>query len=412
MPGASALQKTTPGKPLAATSIAPVARRNLGVRGRIVWVVDDALLTQRDIAMPKIEAVGGKLNFAINWNNVGLGAGYMTTADITNIYNRGHQIMCHSLTHPDMTTQTAAQRQAEWDTSKANLEGITAVGAITDFVMPNNTSNLTTMTEAHSRYQRVLTGNQGQQVFRPGENGLSIGRMTWGTGVAHQQVLAWIRRIAFTGETLVVYCHDTATAAVSAVNPAMIDEAVALATGLGVQFVRADEALVGHQPLFDPSFESGDLTGLYNGITSLGTNNTATIVTDTPSAGLPGTKSLQIVNDGTGALNRVFMLGSTFVPRPPEEYTLSGRIRQDKTSGTGGGQLIARQLDEFGTNLGDVNTAPITTVGTTAWTQVSIAFTPNKLARGFQVWCAQSTMLGTTWFDHIHLAPTRLGVLG
>jgi peptidoglycan/xylan/chitin deacetylase (PgdA/CDA1 family) len=399
----------------AVTSGAPVAslnRRLPGVQGRIVLIVDDALLTQKNTAAPRIEAVGGKLNFAVNWNNLGLNGLTMVAADITELYNRGHQIMSHSMTHPNMTTQTAAQRQAEWDTSKANLEGITAVGAITDFVYPNNASNLTTTIEAYGRYLRTFTAQNAPTVLLPRENGLHIGRNTWGTPT-HQQVLSWIRRIAYSGETYVIFCHDVETAGTSAISVAMLDEAIALATSLGVQFVRSDEAFVGHQPLIDPGFESGDLTGIYNSITSKGSGCTIDIVTDTPSDGLSGTKSLRMVNDGTGTLNRVQMAPvNIFLPRPSEEYTLSGRIRQDKTSGVGGGHLIVRQWDEFGNSLGDTQTTAITTTGVTAWTQVSIAFTPNKLTRNFQLWAAQSTMIGTTWFDHIHIAPTRFGVLG
>jgi peptidoglycan/xylan/chitin deacetylase (PgdA/CDA1 family) len=391
---------------------ASLAHRVAGVTGRIVFIVDDALLTQKATAT-KLEAVGGRLNFAVNTNNIGLNALTMVGSDITELYQRGHQIMSHSMTHPNMTTQTPAQRQAEWDTSKTILEGLTAVGAITDFVYPNNASNLTTTQEAYGRYVRTFTAQNAPTVVAPGESGLHVGRNPWSAGVSHQNFLAQIRRIAVTGETYVIFCHDTATAGTTAINAAMLDEAIALASSLGVQWVRADEAFVGHQPLLDPSFESGDLTGIYNTITSVGANNTVTIVTDTPSAGLTGTKSLQMVNDGTGTLNRVQMaLPNGVVPRTSEEWTMSGRIRQDKTSGTGGGQLILRQWDEYGNSLGDTSTTAITTVGTTAWTQVSVAFTPNKLARSFQLWCAQSIMLGTTWFDHIHVAPTKYGVLG
>jgi peptidoglycan/xylan/chitin deacetylase (PgdA/CDA1 family) len=394
------------------TALAPVTRRNLGVRGRIVLIWDDALLTQK-AAASKIEAVGGKVNFAIPWSSIGLNGLTMVAADVTELYNRGHQIMCHSLTHPNMTTQTAAQRQAEWDTSKANLEAITAVGAITDFVYPNNASNLTTTQEAYGRYLRTYTAQNAPTVLLPGENGLHIGRNAWSTGASHQNFLAGIRRIAYTGETYVIFCHDVETAGTTAINAAMLDEAIALATSLGVQFVRGDEAFVGHQPLLDPSFESGDLTGIYNSITSVAAGSSATIVTDTPSAGLMGTKSLQMVNDGNGALNRVAMaVVNTFMPRTGEEYTLSGRIRQEKTSGTGGGQLMLRQWDEFGNSLGDTGPAAITTVGSTPWTQVSVAFTPNKLARTFSLWCYQTQMVGTTWYDHIHIAPTKYGVLG
>lgn len=387
-------------------------RRNLGVAGRIVFIVDDAHATHLTVAAPKIEAVGGRMNFAIPISSLNSGGVTMVSADVTTAYQRGHQIMSHSMTHPNMTTQTAAQRTAEWDDSKAALEALTAVGAITDFVMPNNASNLTTQQEAYLRYQRVFTAQQAPTIFAPGENGLHIGRNTWST-VTHQQFLAQIRRIAVTGETYIIFTHSVITAdSNSSINQTMFDEAIALAASVGVQWVRADEALIGHQPILDAGFESGDLT-YHSQVAKAGTS-TIDIVTDTPATGLPGTKSLRIVGDGTG--QNILTVGTIGIvcPRPAEEYTASCRMRQDKTSGTGGGTLLIRQWDEFGNNLGDVNTTPNTTVGVTAWAQVSIAFVPNKLTRSMSVRCMQTApgMVGTTWFDHVHVAPTRYGVLG
>lgn len=414
--GADTTKAVTPaGTKAAVTSaIQAASRTSVGNKGKIVWIVDDALASQRDLAVPAIEAVGGKLNFAVVTQNIGLNASTMVGSDITTLYNNGHQIMSHSVTHPDMTTQTPAQRMAEWDTSKSILEGLTAVGAITDFVYPNNTSSLVTTREAYARYLRTFGGGGAIAFYRAGETGLDINRATWGTGT-HQQVLNSLRRIAVTGETYVLYCHGIDVAGVSSINPTMLNDAVTLASSLGLQWARADEAIVPQYSAFlDYGFETGDLTGAYNTVTSKGSGCTIDIVADTPDAGLPGANSLRMVNDGTGSLNRVNVLGAFRPPVPGEQYTLSCRMRQDKTSGTGGGQLIIRQWDEYGTNLGDTTSTTMNAGGTgsTPWTQVTVAFTPNILTRGFSVWCAQTTMIGTTYFDHLHFGPNRLGVLG
>ena len=394
-----------------AAALATANRRLYSPRGKIVFIVDDAQATQRTLAAPKIEAVGGKMNFAITSSFIGLSGVQMTSADVTDLYNRGHQIMSHSTTHPNMTTQTAAQRTSEWDNSKIALESLTATGAITDFVMPENASNLTTQIEAYGRYSRVFTAQNAPTIFTPGNNGLHIGRNTWGTST-HSLFLEWIKRIAQTGETYVIYCHSVETAGVSGINQTMLDEAITLASSLGVQWTRADEALIAHQPLWDPCFNSN--LGVFHNLVSKSTGSTVDVVTDSPPPGFPGTRSLRMLNPGDG-LNRISLGGYTSLVQPGEEYTASVRVRQEKTSGTGGAQLFVRQWDEFGGNIGDVNNSVLSSANapaSTPWQQFTHAFVPDKRTRTLQIFLYQQSMVGTTWFTHAHLAPTRLGVLG
>src|SRR6478752_2767969 len=86
--------------PAVTAALAAAARRRMGLPGRIVWIVDDNQAGQRTYAAPRIEAVGGRMNFALSSDFVGLSGNQMNAAQTLDIYNRGHQIMCHSKTHP------------------------------------------------------------------------------------------------------------------------------------------------------------------------------------------------------------------------------------------------------------------------------------------------------------------------
>lgn len=105
--------------------------------GMITLDFDDTLATQYTVARPMLSAASIKASFfAITDPNVGIGSdsSYMTWAQVQQLQADGHEIGDHTQTHPDLTTLTAAQAQAEITGAKTDLaaHGINA----TSFVYP------------------------------------------------------------------------------------------------------------------------------------------------------------------------------------------------------------------------------------------------------------------------------------
>ena len=75
--------------------------------------------------------------------------GMWTTAQIQSIYNRGHEIASHSVTHPYLTELTATNLRKELTDSKNTLEAITGHGTVTDFSTPYGDYNPTVLQAIH-----------------------------------------------------------------------------------------------------------------------------------------------------------------------------------------------------------------------------------------------------------------------
>ena len=104
--------------------------------GMMTLDFDDTLSSQFTVARPILNAAALKASFyAITDPDQGIGSnGYMTWANVATLKADGHEIGSHTQTHPDLTTLTLAQAQAEIVGSKNDLvaHGITP----TTFVYP------------------------------------------------------------------------------------------------------------------------------------------------------------------------------------------------------------------------------------------------------------------------------------
>jgi peptidoglycan/xylan/chitin deacetylase (PgdA/CDA1 family) len=381
-------------------------------RGMICLILDDNWLNQYTFAAPAIEARGGRATFATNSSTFG-GSNRMTSAQVLDLFNRGHEIANHSLTHYDMTTLTAAQRASEWDDAQAAITSLIGQPATT-FVYPYNKTTLAIDQQNYLRYDRAFAGNNIPFLEPMTDRDTFLhGRWSWSndTSSIHTRALNFVRMAATSDTVFTIFCHQilpTTTANDGNVTETQFIELLDLANSLGVPIVPANVAFPRYNRLPDAGMESTNT--LYHRVTGTGTGNTYTSVVESPLSNyFTGSRFKRFTGDGTATMRDV---QDVYIPiRSSETWTLSARFRQSYTSGTGS-RLIIQEYDTYGTQIGSdiAGTAQNTTLSD--WTQVTLDYTPSATARSFSVGWRQDTMVGTTDCDHMAIDLKRRPALG
>lgn len=114
--------------------------------GAVSLTFDDGLLDQYNNALPKLESAGMKGTFFIVSELLAdNGAqGFVSRAQISDIYSKGHEIGSHTRTHPHLSELTLEQQQNEIEGSRDDLLAMN-VGPITSFAYPYGDYNATTV---------------------------------------------------------------------------------------------------------------------------------------------------------------------------------------------------------------------------------------------------------------------------
>jgi hypothetical protein len=349
--------------------------------------------------------------FCVSLNRIGLSG--FSDADIVSLASQGHEIAAHSATHTKMTTLTATQRVAEWDTPKTYLENLIGSGKVTTWCYPYGSASspsgrsATTDGEAYLRYDRLLdtTGLPGTANYRMADpKPYLIRRVDWdpATPANYQTGLEWIRRAAKEAIIVSFYAHDPTNYITE------FQAAMDLAYSLGVPCVTAAEAFPAHPAnLLDGGFEDPNLYyWTYNGSAS----QTMESVVDTPSTGLTGTRSLHLA---TADVSKTVFASQAMRVDPNEEYTLSfwNRVTITATSGAAS-KIYAKieQYDEFANLLASFYSSPNLT--NTSWANNTVVMTGSPGAAFAIIKLVVESIQADAWFDHLVFAPTRLGVTG
>ena len=113
-----------------------------------------------------LDAHGMKGTFYIISGSVNDTPDYMTLAQLLALQTDGHEIGGHTITHPNLTTLTAAQQQHEICDGRTALIGM-GLSPVVSFAYPEGAANSTTETIAKSCY----TSGRGAWCNNPGANG-------------------------------------------------------------------------------------------------------------------------------------------------------------------------------------------------------------------------------------------------
>jgi peptidoglycan/xylan/chitin deacetylase (PgdA/CDA1 family) len=410
---------------------ARVAQRRAA--GAVAFSWDDGWSTHPAIATAH-QIRGQKATFYITSNLLGTSQ-HMAASAMAVMVAQGHEIGCHNADHVDMTGLTPATRTVQWD-SAGVLEGIIGGGyKIRSYAYPLGAHNPTTDQEGYGRFDRLAciglsqgfvggagsgaTGNALQWLYDTDYEGFRHGRFPWSqtTHAQFMQVLDMVRRRPI---VLTAYAHqignpDTPT-------QAQVDEAMDFCVAHGIPCITAKEAIPGHK-IVNPGFETGIDGWVVTTAGAGATGLTVDTVTDAPSTGLPGTKSLRIISPSTATASDTVQVRQTVPVRGGWAYTLSGRTRHDATP-VGAGAGVKIRINEYFEDGSIIASRNVSSAASgLAWAQVSA--TPTALndgatiagrshpdARYWEVGLYVNNVTGTFYADHLYFGPTQEGLLG
>lgn len=415
----------------ASVSAAPVRF----AQGAVVFSWDDGWDTHPSVAQMHADR-GQRATFYLTSNLLNTSQ-HMVTADVAPLVAKGHEVGCHSADHTDMTTFTPATRAAQW-AAQATLEGIIGGGyQVRSYAYPYGTHNLTTDQEGYGRFDRLACVGLSQGFVGGAGSGASgnalpwmyerlsyenfrHGRFPW-SQTTHLQFMALLRDYVMKRPViLTAYAHQIGNSDTPTLT--QVTEAMDFCAANGIPCITAREAFSGPK-IVNSGFESG-LDG-WTVVTAgaAATGLTVDTLTDTPVAGLPGTKSLRIISPNTPTAGDSVHVFQTVPVEPNRLYSLSGRVRHDAgASGTGTGVKV--RINEYAADGSVISgrSANGNASGLT-WGQSSV--TPTALndgatvagrshpdARYWTVGLWVSTVTGTFYADHMYFGPTLEGLLG
>lgn len=192
---------------------------NEGGKAVVMWVFDDNYTSHYDDVRPIFEANGQPINLAVVGNLID-GSGRMTTAEMLEMYNNGHDVVNHSETHADMTTRTAPQLETEINTSKSNLDADGFTRSSKFFVYPSSSSNDTVIAKVKENHVMARTGYSTTSTTKNGIPHVTLGdhdrefrieSYSMGTS-GSATVQGWIDKAIANKSLMIIYQHDATTA--------------------------------------------------------------------------------------------------------------------------------------------------------------------------------------------------------
>lgn len=141
----------------------PASAANPFDQGMVTITLDDGWATQYTKARPALNARNIDATYALVTNALAQGwGGYMTTAQVQTLVAEGNDIASHTLTHPDLTTLSAAQLTSELQDSQAWLMSNLGLPAVPNFVVPYGRYDSTVQGAIRQSYASSRTVNAGR----------------------------------------------------------------------------------------------------------------------------------------------------------------------------------------------------------------------------------------------------------
>lgn len=382
-----------------------------GPQGGVVFRWDDGYASALVLAQ-LASARGQRHTFSITTDLLGQ-ANYLTTAGVTTIAKAGHEIASHSKLHTSMVGLTSATRPAQYDTSKAVLEAIEGVGPVTTWVYPLGGTARDAVTDAELwlRYHRIIdtSGTANRRWTFPAstrvENQFSVASMNLdGTAKMHQIAKSAIEQASREPVLISFYSHDLGAG--GSVTLAQATELMDLAASLQVPCITAREAWPGGSLIRNPGFEDADLSDWE--IIPV-TTQTAVSVTDTPVAGLPGTKSLKLTN---AVLGETIYVEQEVPVVGGRSYTLSGRLRLS-AAGDASNHIRLRMWQRGRDGAQTIGANNGTIVNANVWTTATpLVVVVDPLTTFVKIGVLLTGFVGDGFADHLHFGPTAEGSFG
>ena len=165
---------------------------------KIAFIDDDGREEAYTTLYPLLERFGFKGCFAVIAGRIGR-QGYMNYSQLVELQEKGHEIMSHSKTHPNMTQISLAESIYELRNSKVVLEKLGL--SVNSFVFPFNETDSVVGYEALKVYSSAFIGEDGNCTLG------SLQRMGTG-GKRRQELRRWVNEAIRNEETLFLYGHS------------------------------------------------------------------------------------------------------------------------------------------------------------------------------------------------------------
>ena len=169
--------------------------------------------------------------------------GYMTSAQVKQLYQAGQEIGSHTVSHSDLTSLTASQYDNELAQSKNTLQQL--IGApVTDFAFPEGVYNsaVTTVTKKYYSSSRgVENGLNSKDNF----NAYDIKVQDIFSSTSTEQVADWVKQAQATNTWLVLVYHsiDPNPTSIYSSTPAQLDAQLGAIKASGIVVKTMNQAL-------------------------------------------------------------------------------------------------------------------------------------------------------------------------
>jgi peptidoglycan/xylan/chitin deacetylase (PgdA/CDA1 family) len=205
-----------------------------GRRGAVSLTFDDARPSQLDAGLPILESRGARATFYLSPPNAA-----PRRDDWRQAAARGHEMGCHTLTHPcsgnfafargnPLEDYTLERMQEELAAADAAIAGLTGVTPVT-FAYPcgqkfvgRGEATASTVPLVARRYL-AGRGFRDEDVNAPGFCDLAQATGIDGDDAPFEALRAWIDRAAREGGWLILACHDVGDRPRQAIRPAVLE---------------------------------------------------------------------------------------------------------------------------------------------------------------------------------------------
>jgi peptidoglycan/xylan/chitin deacetylase (PgdA/CDA1 family) len=216
-------------------------------RGLVSVTFDDGWTNQYTNAFPMLTKYGLPATFYIISGELTDQPDYMTATQVKNLQQAGHEIGSHSVTHPDLTTVSAAQLQNEMKNSQVTLQSVVGV-PITNFAYPFGAYNSSTIAVGKQYYQSQRSVDRGLNT----KDNFDLTRLKIqevDSNISQAQVQGWINAAMAQKAWLVLVYHEIAvtpsdpTDQLYTTQPGDLDSELSYLKNSGVTVLTVNQAI-------------------------------------------------------------------------------------------------------------------------------------------------------------------------
>lgn len=220
--------------------------QNLGIfsTGAVTLRFDDAWLSQYQVALPKLKSSGLNGTFFIVSRQLlddGF-SGFMSKAQVKEIYNAGNEIGAHTQTHPYLSQLNSTQQQNEIQGSRNDLLAMN-IGPINSFAYPYGDYNNTTLNLVKSDGFNDAAATLNGDVTLTSDK-YQLQRQSMESTVSLAQTKQWIDNAITNKEWLILSFHQIDTSGNQySISPTIFNQTVDYLKQKNIQVVTIQDGI-------------------------------------------------------------------------------------------------------------------------------------------------------------------------